>query len=111
MRKQNIMRQLRDIREKMSAEIAGMDLAELQAYLKAKGSLADVKPTTRSKRSPTTTPRKPTKIFDSVKMVREIRDAHYRRDHDPSFDPVELERITAKWTKLLEEELRSRKKE
>ena len=31
MSKQNLMKQLRDIREKVSADIGGMDLKELQA--------------------------------------------------------------------------------
>ncbi|MBK8498376.1 MAG: hypothetical protein IPL52_06050 [Flavobacteriales bacterium] len=53
---------------------------------------------------------KPKKRYDAVAMVREIRDAHYRRDTDPNFDPAELKRIKAKWTKLLEESLKARKK-
>ncbi len=50
MSKQNLMKQLRDIREKVSADIVGMDLKELQAYLKAKGSLAAKKPVARAKK-------------------------------------------------------------
>ncbi|MBK9274813.1 MAG: hypothetical protein IPM49_09770 [Flavobacteriales bacterium] len=50
------------------------------------------------------------KRFDAVAMVREIREAHYRRDTDPNFDPAELKRIKAKWTKLLEEDLKARGK-
>jgi len=46
------------------------------------------------------------KRYDAVKMVREIRDAHYRRDTDPNFDPAELKRIKEKWTKLLEEQMK-----
>jgi len=48
---------------------------------------------------------KPKERYDAVQMVREIRDAHYRRDTDPNFDPAELKRIKAKWTKLLEEQM------
>jgi len=54
---------------------------------------------------------KPKKHYDAVKMVREIRDAMYRERHDPDFDPNEHKRIKAKWTKLLDEELRARKKD
>jgi hypothetical protein len=46
------------------------------------------------------------KRYDAVAMVREIRDAHYRRDTDPNFDPAELKRIKAKWTTLLEEQMK-----
>lgn len=53
---------------------------------------------------------KPKERYDAVKMVREIRDAMYRERHDPDFDPNEHKRIKAKWTKLLEEELKARKK-
>lgn len=53
---------------------------------------------------------KPKERYDAVKMVREIRDAIYRQRHDPDFDPAELKRIKAKWTKLLEEDLKARKK-
>ena len=52
---------------------------------------------------------KPKKRYDAVAMVREIRDAHYRRDTDPNFDVAELKRIKAKWTKLLEDDLKARK--
>ena len=48
------------------------------------------------------------KRYDAVKMVREIREAHYRRDTDPNFDPAELKRIKAKWTKLLDEQLKTK---
>ena len=47
------------------------------------------------------------KIFDAVKMVREIRDAIYRKETDPSFDPKEFDHIREKWTKLLEQQERS----
>ena len=50
------------------------------------------------------------KRYDAVAMVREIREAHYRRDTDPDFDPAELKRIKAKWTRLLDESLKARKK-
>ncbi|MBK6627149.1 MAG: hypothetical protein IPJ87_13010 [Flavobacteriales bacterium] len=48
--------------------------------------------------------------YDAVKMVREIREAMYRERHDPDFDPAEFKRIKAKWTKLLEEQLKAKKK-
>ena len=41
------------------------------------------------------------KIFDSVKMVREIRDAFYKMQTEPHFDRKELDQIKAKWSKLL----------
>lgn len=44
MSKKNIMHQLRQIREKMSLDIVGMNLEELQAYLKARGTLKDSLP-------------------------------------------------------------------
>ncbi len=44
---------------------------------------------------------KESKIFDSVKMVREIRDAMYKKVTDPNFDKNEFTRIKVKWTKLL----------
>jgi hypothetical protein len=50
---------------------------------------------------------KPKKGYDTVKMVREIRDAIYRERHDPNFDPAEFKRIKAKWAKLLEESLKT----
>lgn len=53
---------------------------------------------------------KPKKLYDAVQMVREIRDAMYRERHDPNFDPKEHKRIKAKWTKLLNEDLRAGKK-
>lgn len=40
-------------------------------------------------------------MFDSVKMVREIRDAMYKKATDPNFDKNEFTRIKLKWTKLL----------
>lgn len=53
---------------------------------------------------------KPKKRYDALAMVREIRDAHYRPDNDPDFDPAELKRIKAKWTKMLDEQLKAQKK-
>lgn len=50
------------------------------------------------------------KQFDAVLMVREIRDAMYRKATDPNWDPKELARIKAKWSKLLEEQERTGKK-
>lgn len=44
------------------------------------------------------------KIFDTVLMTREIRDAMYRQKTDPNFDPAELKRIKEKWTKLLNQQ-------
>ena len=44
---------------------------------------------------------KESKMFDSVKMVREIRDAMYKKATDPNFDKNEFTRIKVKWTKLL----------
>ena len=44
------------------------------------------------------------KIFDSIKMVREIRNAMYKKDTDPDFDKKEFDRIKQKWTKLLKEQ-------
>ncbi len=41
------------------------------------------------------------KIFDSVQMVRDIRDAMYRQRTDPNFDPKEFKLIKQKWTILL----------
>ena len=51
--------------------------------------------------------RKKKKNFDSVQMVREIRDAQYRQATDPNFDPREFDQIKEKWTKLLEKEIES----
>ena len=42
------------------------------------------------------------KTFDSVEMVREIREAMYREATDPTFDEKDFERIKKKWAKLLE---------
>ncbi len=42
------------------------------------------------------------KIFDAVQMVREIRDAMFKKETDPHFDPKEFDLIKEKWTKLLE---------
>ncbi len=44
---------------------------------------------------------KQNKLFDSVQMVREIRDAMYRQRTDPNFDLNEFKRIKQKWTNLL----------
>ncbi len=44
------------------------------------------------------------KIFDTVLMTREIRDAMYGQKTDPKFDPSELQRIKEKWTKLLNQQ-------
>ena len=44
------------------------------------------------------------KIFDTVLMTREIRDAMFRRTTDPNFDPKEFTRIKEKWTKLLKQQ-------
>ena len=51
---------------------------------------------------------KPRKIFDTNKMVREIRDAMQRERHDPDFHPAEFKRIKARWTKLLDEQLKAK---
>jgi len=42
------------------------------------------------------------KYFDSVQMVREIRDAMFRQVSEPNFNPKEFQLIKDKWTKLLE---------
>lgn len=47
------------------------------------------------------------KYFDAVQMVREIRDAIYKRETDPNFNPQEFQRIKEKWTKLLERQEKS----
>ncbi len=47
------------------------------------------------------------KIFDSVKMVREIRNAMFKNATDPNFDKKEFERIKEKWKKLLNEQEKS----
>ncbi|MFH1005703.1 MAG: hypothetical protein V1781_09490 [Bacteroidota bacterium] len=44
------------------------------------------------------------KIFDAVQMVREIRDAMFKKATDPNFNKKEFDRIKAKWTKLLEQQ-------
>ncbi|MBI1938823.1 MAG: hypothetical protein HYS25_11965 [Ignavibacteriales bacterium] len=44
------------------------------------------------------------KIFDSVQMVREIRDAYYRIKSDPNYDRREFEKIKKKWAHLLEQQ-------
>ncbi|MBV6404691.1 MAG: hypothetical protein GFGODING_01447 [Flavobacteriales bacterium] len=54
--------------------------------------------------------KKRTKRFDAVLMVREIREAMYRKANDPDFEPKELARIKAKWSKLLAEQEKPRTK-
>jgi hypothetical protein len=44
------------------------------------------------------------KYFDSVQMVREIRDAIYLKSKDPEFDIAEFKKITEKWTMLLKQQ-------
>ncbi len=44
------------------------------------------------------------KVFDAVQMVREIRDAIFKKATDPNFDPKEFDRIKAKWTELLKQQ-------
>jgi len=45
------------------------------------------------------------KIFDAVKMMREIRDALSRKyNNDPSYDENVLKKIRAKYTELLEKQ-------
>ena len=44
------------------------------------------------------------KIFDSVKMVHEIRNAMFKKATDSKFDIIEFEKIKEKWTKLLIEQ-------
>ena len=41
------------------------------------------------------------KIFDAVQMVRDIREAMFKQQTDPNFDPSEFRRIREKWTKRL----------
>ena len=50
MSKKNTLQHLRDIREKMSLEIVDMNLEELQAYLKARGTLKDSLPARPAKK-------------------------------------------------------------
>ena len=47
------------------------------------------------------------KHFDSVQMTRDIRDAMYRQQTDPNFDPKEFKRIKEKWTKLLKQDAKA----
>jgi hypothetical protein len=51
------------------------------------------------------------KKFDAVKMVREIRDAMFKKATDADFDQNEFKRIKAKWTKLLELEQKRTRQE
>jgi len=44
------------------------------------------------------------KLFDAVQMVREIRDAMFKKETDPNFNVREFDLIKAKWTKLLNEQ-------
>lgn len=44
------------------------------------------------------------KLFDSVQMVREIRDAMSRQRTAPNLDLNEFEGIEQKWTNLLEQQ-------
>ena len=45
------------------------------------------------------------KIFDAVKMMREIRDALSRKySNDPSYDENVLKKIKAKYTELLKKQ-------
>lgn len=44
------------------------------------------------------------KLFDAVQMVREIRDAMFKKTTDPNFDQREFDRIKQKWSKLLEQQ-------
>jgi hypothetical protein len=47
---------------------------------------------------------KKAKYFDAVQMVRDIRDAIYKRATDPDFDPIEFDEIKEKWSALLEKQ-------
>lgn len=47
------------------------------------------------------------KYFDAVQMVRDIRNAIYKKATDPDFDPKEFDEIKEKWSKLLEKQERS----
>ncbi len=47
---------------------------------------------------------KQNKLFDSVQLVREIRDAMYCQRTDPYFDLNEFKRIKQKWTNILEQQ-------
>ena len=47
------------------------------------------------------------KIFDTVQMVRDIRDALYKQAINPDFDPKEFKQIKEKWTRLLEQQEKS----
>ena len=41
------------------------------------------------------------KTFDTLEMVREIRDAYYLKQTKKDFDPKTLENIKKKWEKRL----------
>ena len=47
---------------------------------------------------------KKAKYFDAVQMVRDIRDAIYKRATDTDFDPKEFDEIKEKWSALLEKQ-------
>lgn len=44
------------------------------------------------------------KSFDSVQMVREIRNAYYQLESNPDFSMHELKKIKEKWTELLSQQ-------
>ena len=44
------------------------------------------------------------KYFDSVQMVREIRDAIFKQATAPNFNSQEFQQIKEKWTKILEQQ-------
>lgn len=50
MSKQNIMKRLREIREKISLDTVGMNIDELNAYMAARGSLKDRLPARPTKK-------------------------------------------------------------
>ena len=58
MSKQSIMKQLRDIREKISLDTVDMNIEELQAYLKARGTLKDSLPSQPARKRARTAPRR-----------------------------------------------------
>ncbi|MFH1196183.1 MAG: hypothetical protein V1720_10745 [bacterium] len=44
------------------------------------------------------------KRFDSVQMVRDIRNAYFEKENNPKFSVGELKRIKEKWTGLLDQQ-------
>jgi hypothetical protein len=48
------------------------------------------------------------KYFDAVQMVRDIRDAMYKQEYDPDFNSDEFRKIKIKWTKILEQQEKSK---